>query len=111
MFLLHIVQSGGGCDYTIDCGQTLVNLKAETIEQAILESAEKLQYYGFDHRHDSERTIESCTLYQAEAIPHNIFDAKEILRNQYLQEQVELQKEKEKEERQVFERLKAKFKE
>jgi len=45
-FYLWLKQSGEGCDYTIGCGQRLVLLNAETMEQARTEADKTMEYYG-----------------------------------------------------------------
>ena len=51
------LNQGGGCDYTIACGEKLVSLEAETMEQAKEEVKEKLEYYGFDRLESAELIV------------------------------------------------------
>jgi hypothetical protein len=48
-YAVWVKQSGQGCDYTIACGQKLINLKATTVEDAVEEAKKTLvDDYGFE---------------------------------------------------------------
>jgi hypothetical protein len=58
-FYLWMRQSGDGCDYTIGCGQRLVKLEAETIEQARVAANGQFDYFsiGSEERRLDEAVI------------------------------------------------------
>jgi hypothetical protein len=58
-FYLWLKQNDNGCDYTIGCGQRLILLKAETIEQARAEVPGTLDYYGVG---SSERQMDHALI-------------------------------------------------
>ena len=42
MFIAYVKQAGYGCDYTIDCGNTLWKLNADSKEEAVEELKKKI---------------------------------------------------------------------
>lgn len=52
MFKVFIKQEGEGCDYTIACGETVIELKATTLWEAIKEFQDiaERDYYSQDRR-------------------------------------------------------------
>lgn len=107
MFVVKLVGSGEGCDYTIGCNNITVTLpeSIKTMEEAIqyvafAEERGCLSYYGSDR-------IEKAIIY--EVVQSHEIDVDAIIRNQreiLQREAAEAKLEKEKAE---FERLKAKF--
>lgn len=99
----YITQEGGGCDYTIACGETILNLEATTLEEA---QQEVLKEIKEDYSGD-ERRLEKVELYEIE----NIFalDIQAIYKHIDTEKLQAKQKQKEEKERQEFERLKTKF--
>ena len=97
------LNQGQGCDYTIGCGQKLIDLKATSLDEAQAEVFSLLkEAYSYE-----EWRMESVEVLQVqEVFPiaveyfYNILDSNERKREMLKREQ------KEKEE---FERLKAKF--
>lgn len=105
MWLLWIKQKGQGCDYTIDCGQTLITLRANNINEAREAVKEKLEFYGF-LSDSADRELDFCKLYEAVE-----YDAKAHLAIQEAQTIANglINKEKEEKEHVEYERLKNKF--
>jgi hypothetical protein len=70
MFIAYINQTDNGCDYTIACGKTLIELQAQDRDQAILEL--KTRVIGtYSPEYDSDEDslwgpdgIQSATLYE-----------------------------------------------
>lgn len=98
----YLKQSGEGCDYTIGCGRTVIDIDANTVEEALhkLRCTVIEQYTG-------EQELESCELYEIREViicdVQKWYDAdKELVANE---ERCKLDKQ----ERLEYERLKAKF--
>lgn len=59
-FIAYLKQCGGGCDYTIGCGQKLIGLDAQTWDEA---RAEVRKLLAEDYSHD-ESLLETVTIYE-----------------------------------------------
>lgn len=59
----YLVQSGEGCDYTIGCAQTVINIEANNMEEAKEKLTEiiKEEYYDFQE-------LESAELYECNQV-------------------------------------------
>lgn len=60
-YYLWMQQNGGGCDYTIGCGEKLVPLVASTLDIAKVEAKSKLQDYVEDIEDSMILTLASTT--------------------------------------------------
>ena len=99
----HLNQGAQGCDYSIGCGEKVIELSATTFEVAVQELIEKIKE---EYSHE-ERQIESAKLFEVETI--GILDIKSIYAKIESDRVIESQILKEAKERGEFERLKAKF--
>lgn len=102
MFYAYIHQPGG-CDYTIGCGNLLIELDGNNREEALADLKQKIR-----ENYTGDRSLEYVKILEVSGkvfIPviEDIYD--EIEQERYNFEK----KEKELKERQEFERLKAKF--
>ena len=113
MFIAHVKQAGGGCDYTIDCAKTMWRLKAETHENAIKELRElvigrlDVDYGCYEGGFWGETRLESVTLFE-------VSNESEVDIDKWYQGALATldnaeAKAKEKEERAQLERLKEKY--
>lgn len=64
-FYLWMKQKGGGCDYTIGCGECLVTLKATSLDEALAELPRTFE----DHGVRGESELEECLLLQGADVP------------------------------------------
>ena len=97
-FRAYLKQKGSGCDYTIDCGKTMILLKASNMQEA----KEQLKYI-IEESYVGEFELEYCTILEIANIES--LDLKSIydeLKNKKLKDKEDL-------ERQEYERLKNKF--
>lgn len=98
----HLDQ-GGGCDYTIGCGQVLIYLNSTNMEDAKKE-LQKIIEERYSHE---ERQLESAIIYEVsdefELDVKDYYDQLQKERDEYNRLQ------REKKEREEFERLKQKF--
>ena len=99
----YLKQAGEGCDYTIGCTQTVINIEATNMDEAKQKlTAIIIEEYSYD-----ERILDSVELYECNevfAMPlDDIYAKKEQL------EQQEQQRRQEEAERREYERLKHKF--
>ena len=102
-YIAYLKQDGEGCDYTIGCGRTVIDIEAANMEEATNKLVEKIkEEYSYE-----EGRLKSAVLY--EVLQLHMLDTKELYKridnSQYERESAE----KEEKERQEFERLKAKF--
>ncbi len=102
-FSVFMLGSGEGCDYTIGCNQKLVELKAKTREEALLEVAKVLDYHGAG---SPEHRMKKVLLFEGEP---TVFDYDAWCEVRAEARRAEETAEAEKEERAQFERLKKKF--
>lgn len=100
-YIAYVKQYGGGCDYTIGCGQTLWELEASSLEDARIEvKNEVLVYTGLDR-------IDSATIYE---VTHcEIMSVHEWYADEERRKKDEELQAKEVAEREEFERLQQKF--
>ena len=98
-----IRQAGEGCDYTIACGKTVIDLEANSIPEAMVKLYQAVKE---DYSND-ERRLESAEIFEVNRIEN--IDMKEIYRQIDDAERLGQAKEEEETERKEFERLKAKF--
>lgn len=99
----YLKQAGEGCDYTIGCAQTVINIEATNMDEAKQKlTAIIIEEYSYD-----EGILDSAELYECNevfAMPvDDIYAKKEQL------EQLEQQRQQEEAERREYERLKHKF--
>jgi translation elongation factor EF-Tu-like GTPase len=102
MYKLYIHQEIR-CDYSIECGTTLIDLESSNMQDAIKESYEILE----DYDEDDLGSFEHVMILKIEDI-YNI-DQYDLLKRIKIQHSIERSKLEEEEERLEFERLKRKF--
>jgi hypothetical protein len=98
----YLKQGAEGCDYTIGCGQTLINIKTSSIEEAKQKLAEIIA-----EEYSGERELESAELFEVEQT--FMMDTTSIYQEADEREETRKKNETTEKERQEFERLKAKF--
>jgi len=103
IYKAYLKQIGEGCDYTIGCAQTIINIQAGDIDEAM-----RKLYHKVKENYTGELTLESCVLYEINDIVicnlekwYEQIDAAEIEAEERRAEELE---------RKEYERLKAKFK-
>ena len=107
IYLLHEVQDGEGCDYTIGCGYRLTQLDADTMAGAIAE-ATGLDRHGSPRIQTSgEQRIKCATIYEV-AAEHSI-DIRALDAERKFVAVASLREEREASERAEYERLKGKY--
>lgn len=96
------ISQGDGCDYTIGCGKTVINLDADSLEKALEQFIEivRKEYSG-------EYKLESAEVYEINEI-HSI-NMKKLYEGIYKDNAHQALIELEEEEKREFERLKQKF--
>ena len=94
------MNESGGCDYTIACGQKLVNLRATNIDEANKEAYQILEDHGFDR-------IQTCEILEVSSV--TVIDIDELIRKIEEDESKRLADINEEKEKQEYERLKNKF--
>jgi len=111
MFIAYLKQKSYGCDYTIDCGSTLIELSATAKEKAIEELKELIVgEYSDGERNEGyweESALKSVCFYEvslAENMPVSQWYA-EAIESDKLQEEKKVKNEEYAE----YERLKNKF--
>jgi len=99
----YLKQDGEGCDYTIGCGQIVVEINASNIDEAKQTLTELIS----ENYSQSDERIVSCDLYEINEVftidVGGIYSHKEIL------EEEQKQKQTLEEDKKEFERLKAKL--
>ncbi len=99
---LWLKQFGEGCDYTIGCGQKMMDLKAVTYQSALEEADKEVRERGLD-----EQAIQEAILIPVDStIPINVSKINFEMETERRQAKEKTQKEKEEAE---FERLKKKL--
>lgn len=99
----YIHQEGEGCDYTIGCAQTVIDIHANSIEKAKQMLSQEIR----DNYSHEERRLKAAELYEIEQIIS--IDLADIYTQIDNEEYEKEQKIKEEQERKEFERLKSKF--
>ena len=99
----YLKQSGEGCDYTIGCAQTVINIEATSMEEA----KQKLTATIIEEYNDDECMLDSAELYECNEVFAMPID--DIYAKAEQLEQQEKQKQQEEAERKEYERLKNKF--
>jgi len=99
----YLKQSGEGCDYTIGCAQTVINIEATSMEEA----KQKLTTTIIEEYNNDERILDSAELYECNEVFAMPIDDIYAKVEQF--EQQEKQKQQEETERREYERLKNKF--
>ena len=99
----YLQQTGEGCDYTIGCGKRVINIEADSMEEAKQKlTSEILENYGHD-----ESMIDNAELYEINKVFQMpigaIYDKRDDLKAQETQKQIN------EADRKDFERLKQKF--
>lgn len=102
VYKAYLKQRGEGCDYTIGCAQTIIEIEAQSIDEA----KQKL-YQKIKENYSGEQKLELCELYEINTVV--VCDLKEWYKRINNAEYVIQQKRKDDLERKEFERLKAKF--
>ena len=102
IYKAYLIQSGEDCDYTIGCAQTVIDIEAQSIDEA----KQKL-YQEIEESYTGEQDLELCELYEINEVV--ICDLKEWYKRIDDAEYAIEQQRKEDLERKEFERLKAKF--
>jgi hypothetical protein len=97
------LNQGGGCDYTIGCGQTVIDIKANSMEEAKVKLIKEIQE---EYSHE-ERQLDSAELYEIENIIS--IDCKELYIAIDEAREKKIAKEQEEREKQDYIRLQAKF--
>lgn len=106
IYKAFIKQEGGeGCDSTIACGETIIDLEATTLEEAKIELIKEIK----ENFSDDERRLEIAELY--EIIQVQVIDIDlERLYNEIDEAEIEEdEKQVEEEEREQYKKLKAKY--
>jgi hypothetical protein len=102
IYKAYLKQNGEGCDYTIGCAQTVIDIEASNIEDA------KIQLYKeIEETYTGEQELELCELYEInQVVVCNLKEwYKRIDDADYAIEQQKI----EATERKEFERLREKF--
>ena len=102
IYKAYLKQCGEGCDYTIGCAQTVIEIHAQNIDEA----KQKL-YQEIEENYTGERELELCELYEVKEVV--ICDLNEWYKRIRDVKYAIEQQHKEDLERKEFERLKAKF--
>lgn len=97
------ISQGAGCDYTIACGETIININAESIDEA----RQKLLEIVKEEYSPESRRLESAELFEVAEV--FAVDLTEIYKRIDNAENEAHQKRKEEAERKEFERLRSKF--
>lgn len=97
------LNQGGGCDYTIGCGETIINIKADSIDEAVNKLYEKIKE-SYSHE---DRRLEYAQLFEVNSIVD--LNLTEIYEKIDLQEKQRIAFEREQREMLEFERLKSKY--
>lgn len=99
----YIHQQGEGCDYTIGCAQTVIDIEANSMDEAKQKLFEEIEE---SYSHEEQR-LESAELYEIEQV--FVADMDDIYKRIDNAKYAKEQERKEAKERQEFERLKSKF--
>lgn len=102
IYKAYLNQAGEGCDYTIGCAQTVIDIEASDLGEAKIKLMGKIADEFID-----EFALESAQLYEInEVVDIDVDDIysrrEEFMRNEELRQQEEF-------ERQEYERLKKKY--
>jgi len=100
MFQAYLSQEGG-CDYTIGCGNLLIQLTGDTLPEAVCDLKEKIK-----ENYTGDRRLSSVSIIQGSSI--NV-DVDSIYRQIESDKREQEEAETEASERKQYERLKAKF--
>jgi hypothetical protein len=99
----YLQQEGEGCDYTIGCGLRVIDITANSMEEAKHKLAETIATeYSYD-----EGMLYAAELYEVEQVFS--MDVKAIYQKVVDDRNAEKQREKDAKEKAEFERLKSKF--
>lgn len=103
IYKAYLNQNNEGCDYTIGCGKTVIDIKASSMEEAKKKLAEKI----VEENSDDETLLQSAEIYEIEQVFRmdviSIYQEAKRLRDE------ERDRETSEKEKKEFERLKAKF--
>lgn len=97
------LKQGGGCDYTIGCGRTVINIEADSFELA----KTKLNLIIMDEYSDGIMAIDSAELFEVSSV-YTAPVADLIKTSKQLRESLD-QEDEEKRQRAQYEELKKKF--
>lgn len=99
-YLLYLKQNGEGCDYTIGCGETLIEIKAAYDNDAI----DVAKYEILDNYTGDQKIIKAILIKNSEVLPvHNWYKQKEE------EDRIQKLKEENEEEYNQYIKLKEKF--
>jgi len=101
IYKAYLKQYGEGCDYTIGCAQTVINIEAQSLDDAKEKLYQEIKGYV------GELELELCELYEINNVV--VCDLKEWYKRIYDAGYAIEQQRKEYLEHKEFERLKAKF--
>lgn len=106
MYYLWLEQRGGGCDYTIGCGQRMYRLNGNTLEEAKEDAKQYFdgENYGYGR---GDYALEDATIFKFEADAMPILNA--ILKQEAEEKKAADEARKLAQEKAEFERLKKKF--
>jgi hypothetical protein len=97
------LNQGQGCDYTIGCGLRVIDIIANSMDEAKQKLAQTIaEDYSYD-----EGRLEKAELFEVEQV--FVMDVKAIYQKVTDDRNAKKQREKDEKEKQEFERLKSKF--
>lgn len=98
----YLTQEGEGCDYTIGCARTVIDIDAPNMEDAKIKLMDIIQE---DYRGDSK--LKSCDLFEINHIYS--FNTKELYASFDAMDNFKKEKSQEDKDREEYERLKIRF--
>jgi len=101
-YIAYIKQEGEGCDYTIACGETVIEIIADTLDNAWDKLLEQIE-----ENYSGERSLESCVLYEVSNTEYMNLD--KVYKHIEAKELQALYKKELEAEHKEYERLKNKF--
>ena len=63
-YIAHLIQRGEGCDYTIGCAQTLIQINAKNYADAVEKLERKIEEEYYDDTELQEAIIFECDPYK-----------------------------------------------
>jgi len=113
-YYVYVIQAAEGCDYTIACGETLVSLEADTLDDALQEAKQTMVMgyngpFGEEPGRYSHPEYRLCRAVLIEASGILEIDIDAWYRELDDRNAEILRREQERAERAAYERLKAKY--
>lgn len=102
-YIAYLKQAGEGCDYTIGCGRTVIDISANSMDEA----QQKLVEIIADNYSHDETMLKTAVIY--EVLQLNMVDIKVLYQKIINDRNSEIKRIEEEKERQEFERLKSKY--